>query len=105
MLALADNQITDISALSHLTRLRKLALDCNQIVDVSPLSDLPRLMSLGLYRNQITDISPLVNNPGIGRGDKIRLRRNPLNDEAYDIHIPALQERGVKVSFDPRDRQ
>jgi WD40 repeat protein len=102
-LTLADNQVTDISALSHLTRLRKLALDCNQIVDVKPLSNLPRLMSLGLYRNQVSDISPLVSNPGIGRGDEIRLRRNPLNDEAYDVHIPALQEGGVKVSFDPRD--
>jgi internalin A len=104
-LTLADNKITDISALSHLTRLRKLALDCNQIVDVKPLSNLPRLMSLGLYRNQVSDISPLVNNPGIGKGDEIRLRRNPLNDEAYDVHISALRERGVKISFDPRDRQ
>lgn len=102
---LMDNQITDISAVSHLTRLRKLGLDCNQVVDVKPLSSLPYLTVLGLHRNQVSDISPLVNNPGIGRGDEIKLRRNPLDDEAYDTYIPAIQERGVKVSFDPRDRQ
>jgi len=50
-----------------------------------------------------SDIGPLVSNPGIGKWDEVKLRRNPLNDEAYDVHIPALQERGVKVSFDPRD--
>jgi internalin A len=101
---LMDNQITDISALSRLTRLRKVGLDCNQIVDVKSLSDLPYLIVLGLHRNQVSDIGPLASNPGIGKWDEVKLRRNPLNDEAYDVHIPALQGRGVKVSFDPRDR-
>jgi len=100
---LMDNQITDIGALSHLTKLRKVGLDCNKIVDVKPLSNLPYLTVLGLQSNQVSDISPLASNLGIGKWDKVRLGRNPLNDEAYDTHIPALQGRGVKVSFDPRD--
>jgi Tol biopolymer transport system component len=102
-LLLIDNQITDMSALSHLTRLRKVRLDCNKIVDVKPLSDLPYLTVLGLQSNQVSDIGPLASNPGIGKWDEVKLRRNPLNDEAYDTHIPALQERGVKVSFSPKD--
>lgn len=100
---LMGNQIIDVSALSHLTRLRQVGLDRNQVVDVKPISDLPYLTVLGLQSNQVGDISPLASNPGIGKGDEVRLRRNPLSDEAYDIHIPALQETGVKVSFDPRD--
>lgn len=59
-------------------------------------------VSLDLSYNQISDISPLVSNSGIGEGDVVALEGNPLNDEAYDVHIPALIERGVKVVFDPK---
>jgi len=54
---------------------------------------------LQLSNNQISDINPLVKNSGISEGHAIDLRGNPLNDEAYNIHIPALKERGVKVLF------
>jgi hypothetical protein len=43
-----------------------------------------------------------VENKGLSEGDEVDLRANPLNDEAYDIHIPALQRRGVEVKFTPR---
>ena len=56
---------------------------------------------IALSNNRISSIIPLVNNPGIGRGIGIDLRKNPLNDEAYSIHIPALEKKGVKVLFDP----
>jgi hypothetical protein len=57
---------------------------------------------LWLWRNNISDIQPLVENKGIGEGDEVNLKGNPLNDEAYDVHIPTLQDRGVKVLFDPK---
>ena len=56
---------------------------------------------LGLSHNQITDISPLMQNPALKDGIGIDLRQNPLDEEAYNTHIPALRERGVTV-FDDR---
>jgi len=60
------------------------------------------LQRLHLGGNQISDISILVSNLGIGEGDRVDLTGNPLDDKAYSIHIPALQERGVEVLFDQK---
>ncbi len=101
-LGLGGNQIRSINPLEGLTNLQELALTDNWIADVTPLSSLTNLQKLYLVKNQIRNISPLVDNPGIGKGVVVDLRDNPLNDEAYDIHIPALQERGVEVRFSPK---
>jgi len=117
-LFLANNQINDISPLANLTNLRVLYLRGNKIQDISSLAALTNIgekwewggqrlhegsrVSLELSNNQISDISPLVSNSGIGEGDVVALEGNPLNDEAYEVHIPALQKRGVKVVFDPK---
>jgi hypothetical protein len=57
-----------------------------------------RSAGLDLRSNQIRDIAPLVSNDGFGSKSLILLAGNPLNDEAYDRHIPALLKRGVVVS-------
>lgn len=118
-LALGENKIKDISPLTKLTDIRVLYLDSNQITDISPLAVLREIgedvalalqpgekgeirLHLGLSNNQIADINPLMSNSGIGEGDGVDLRGNPLNDEAYNVHIPILQKRGVKVLFDPK---
>ncbi len=87
------NQISDISPLSNLTNLQWLNLESNQITDIGPLSGLTNLRDLYLRHNQISDISPLVNNPGIGEGDEVDLRGNPLD-------IPQLWEKGAKLLLD-----
>ena len=69
----------------------------NQVEDISPLSDLVKLWILLLYDNQISDISPLVSNPGIGNGDDIDIRRNPLNTLSCTVYIPELESRGARV--------
>jgi len=61
------------------------------------LTYLPKLYLSG---NQISDISHLASNAGIGWEDVVDLKGNPLNDEAYELHIPALQDKGVEVVFD-----
>ena len=113
-LEMGGNEISNISPLSNLTDLRLLYLDHNLIINISPLEALTKIgeweggvqerdgvnVHLGISNNQISDISYLVNNPGLGEGDGIDLRGNPLNDEAYDSHIPALQEIGVNLLFD-----
>ena len=97
-----ERGIGNLGGMEHLTQLTHLWLYDNQITHLTPLSGLTQLTYLGLYDNQISDIRPLVDNPGLGEGDCIALARNPLNDEAYDVHIPALQARGANVLFDPK---
>ena len=119
-LDLDGNQIQDLSPLAGLPRLgdtAPLELDQRHFHrrQVRPLPGGGATHSHGirgmlhLSGNRISDISPLVENLAIRaragadrRADVIRMEANPLNDEAYDAHIPTLQERGVEVSFDPR---
>ena len=92
--------ITDLTGLETATNLTDLWLSNNSISDISPLSSLTNLTNLGIGSNSISDISPLVENTGLGEGDEVDVRRNPLNPTSINTHIPALQSRGVKVQFD-----
>ena len=98
-LHLGDNNIPNIGPLVGLTALEWLNLEKNQLSDVSPLAGLTALERLYLGSNNISDIGSLVANAGLGRGDQVVLSPNPLSDEARDVHIPALQARGVRVYY------
>ncbi len=98
-LDLGSNKIDDVSALSGLTNLTRLYLHYNQIDDITPLFGLPQLGTLWLDYNEIDDISVLVENTGIGKGDVVNLRNNPLNAMSVDVHIPQLNARGVMVCW------
>jgi hypothetical protein len=98
---LGDNRIADLSPLAGLTNLEHLEISENLISGISPFAGLTRLNWLELWDNQVADISPLVANEGIGEGDYIDLRTNPLNEQAHTVHIPELQDRGVEVLFSP----
>ena len=95
-----EANITDLTGLETATNLTDLWLSNNSISDISPLSSLTNLTNLGIGSNSISDISPLVENTGLGEGDEVDVRRNPLNPTSINTHIPALQSRGVKVQFD-----
>ena len=41
----------------------------------------------------------MVANTGLGSGDRVNVRNNPLSATSINTHIPALQGRGVDVSF------
>ena len=98
-LCLEWNWIEDISPLAALTSLVELSLDLNLIVDVGPLASLTNLWWLDLEHNEIQDIGPLVANPGLAEGDWVQLGGNPLSDQAINEQIPALEARGVRVSY------
>lgn len=91
--------ITDISALQNLVTLEELWLPINQIVDITPIAALTNLKTLVISDNRIVDIQPLVNNSGLQTGDVVNLTSNPLSTESISQHIPALQARGVNVSW------
>jgi hypothetical protein len=79
-LNVTDEGITDIDGLQYAVGLRLLILD----------------------RNSITNLAPLVDNAergGLGGGDTVSVRFNPLSAEALNVQIPALQARGVFVAY------
>lgn len=98
-LHLEGNQIADISPLAGLISLVILGLGNNAISDISPLAGLTNLFFVGLWDNNISDISPLVANSGLGLGEEVSVSENPLSDVSVEIHIPALESRGVEVHF------
>ena len=101
-LHLQSNSISDIAALAGLTNLTALRLDRNSISEISALSGLTQLTELRLDRNSITDLSPLVANMGLGSGDTVDVRSNPLSYSSIQAHIPTLKSRGAKIEFDNR---
>ena len=96
-----NNRIEDISPLSGLTGLPRLSLGRNNVKDVSALSGLANLKTLILNGNRISDLAPLVANEGFGAGVAVDVTDNPLNPASHSTHVPALQARGVSVSFVP----
>ena len=99
-LNLSSNNISDISPVAGLTHLGWLDLQSNNISDISPVAGLTNITGLNLSDNRISDISPLVANTGLGRGDEVDVRGNPLSYQSIVAHIPTLQSRGVTVEFD-----
>ena len=101
-LYLNRNSISNVTALGHLTSLTELDLSGNSITDVTALGGLTSLTTLWLNRNLISDVTPLVSNAGLGSGDTIRLRGNPLSAASVNMHVPAIAVRGAMVDFDAR---
>lgn len=99
-LDLHDNDISDISALSGLVNVTFLALRQNPLSDISALSGMSKLADLSLLETQVSDISPLANLTSLRYVD---LRDCPLNDEAYDVHIPQMMANnpGIEIETDP----
>lgn len=87
----------DFSVISQLPNLTRLEIWSSGLSDISALAKFPNLTHLGVRFNEISDIAPLVANIGLGIGDYVDLRNNPLNAAATNIYIPALQNRGVVV--------
>ena len=102
LLRLESNNITNIEALSGLTQLTLLRLERNNIRDIKVLTGLVQLRLLRLDHNNITDLSSLLANIGLGNGNTVDVRGNPLSYPSIHTHIPALQSRGVTVKFDNR---
>ena len=66
---------------------------------MSGLLAIESLEFLDLSDNAISDVAPLTELPNL---KALYLRNNPLNYAARYTHIPAMEARGVFVSFDDR---
>ena len=100
ILGLSRNNISDLSPLAGMTELDELSLLGNNVSDLSLVAAMTQLRFLTMDGNQISDLAPLVANTGLGQGDEVLVRINPLDAASLSTHIPALQARGVKVLFD-----
>ena len=99
LLDLGNNELANISTLSNLFRLQELHLQNNRVRNVSPLRNLRRLVYLDLSNNDIRDIGPLVSNSRLRNGDEVHIQGNPLRADAFSVHVPALLERGVDLTY------
>ena len=86
---------------AEMATLTRLIAPNKTIRDLTGLEFATGLDTLDLSDNNIEDIEPLVNNAGLGTGAAIDLRGNPLNDPSRDVHVPALEARGVAVHVQP----
>lgn len=98
-LDLYGNAISDISPLADLTQLAGLYISDNNISDISPLAELEQLKKLHIWDNNISDISPLAELKNL---TELYITRNPLSYASINIHIPALQAKGIVMGFDAR---
>ena len=94
---LNDNAIEDIAPLWSLRTLQWLDLERNAVREVAALRHLAMLERLRLRGNRVADIAPLVANPGLGAGDAVGLRNNPLTEASIRDHVPALRVRGATL--------
>ena len=98
-LSLNNNRIIDVSPLVSLTQLKILILDDNHISDASTLAGLSQLETLSINNNNLSDVVPLTK---LTRLKTLHLRDNLLSYSSLYTHIPAIQSRGVSVTFTPR---
>lgn len=94
-------QIGDLTALYEMTQLEILDARGLLLTDVGFLEEFEQLHTLVIADNEITTLAPLVANPGIGAGDYVDARNNPLDltDAAVQAEIQALQDRGVHIDY------
>ena len=100
-LRLHGAQIRDFTGLEAAANLERLYAGSNGVEDLSPLAGLTALSELDLRNNRVSNLGPLVENANLGDGDWVNLGGNPLSEESINEHIPALLERGVRLSVSP----
>ena len=97
-IAAYGNGISDLSPLSKLSHLKELRLMKNQIVDISPLQDLLQLTVLRLDGNQIEDISLL---PKLQRLENLGLDSNRISNFMPLAELTEI--RSMNTNFNPAD--
>ena len=94
-LDISNNRIENLS-LDGLGDLESLDAAANEIVDAAPAAQLPNAEFLYLGGNAIADVAALAVRPESLQ--RVSLWRNPLDAGSVLTHIPALEERGVRMT-------
>lgn len=88
-------RIVDISPIASLASLEVVELSHNEIDRIDSMAGLLELDYVDLYSNKVTDIGPLVDNSGVGEGDQVFIKSNPLDCTVQASNIQTLRDRGV----------
>ena len=106
-LHIGRGNISDLTPLAGLQKLRVLKLHDNYISDVSPLAGLVPLEVLNLERNQVSDFSPLLELPKL---QKLYVRGNPgdfnsiaLGLNPIDFQVCEIPRTNVNLRVKSRD--
>ena len=96
-------EVSDLTPLAGLEKLRLLKLFANRITDITPLAGLINLEVLELQANQIEDISPLA---GLVNLKNLNLGENPITDftPIYGLKIETLYLGDISM-IDPETLQ
>ncbi|MBQ6235621.1 MAG: leucine-rich repeat domain-containing protein [Clostridia bacterium] len=89
ILILADNKITDISALTTLKDLEYIELFMNKIPDLSPLTEMPSLVDVNVCNTGVSDLTPLFELTGVKR---LWYAMNPFSREQAKAVKEALPD-------------
>lgn len=88
-----------LEPLVGLTGLAQLHLIWNPVTDLLPAGYLFSLRRLNLARDRIVDLQALLDDGGLGDGDHVDVRENPLSTLPLAVQVPALAARGVTVLY------
>ena len=99
ILLASGNQIPHLYPLMDHRELVDLRVNFNDVTQLEPMTDLSKLDNLEFRGNSITSLDPLVRNGGLGQGDLVDARANPLSANTCP-DIAALEERGVDLRID-----
>ncbi|MCY3740912.1 MAG: leucine-rich repeat domain-containing protein [Candidatus Poribacteria bacterium] len=72
-----NNNVSDLTPLKNLTKLKQLWLGDNNVSDLTPLKNLTELDDLSLFLNNVSDLTPLKN---LTQLRELKLGRNPVSD-------------------------
>lgn len=92
-LYLSGNKVTNVTALSGMSKLSSLYLDGNQVTDLHPLSELRWLSSLDLRGNLVKDLAPLAR---LSELKYLTLDQNKITDIAPLVAMARKDAEGEK---------
>lgn len=86
--------LSDISAISQLTKLKDIDFYQNNISDLTPLSGLVNLKSLVLQKNKIQDLTPLATLTNL---EYLAIGKNPVEYNS-DGFVPLEKLHGLRIN-------
>jgi putative cell wall-binding protein len=109
-LTILDNtgwaKVSSLDGLENATNIERLVLNNTDVDDITSLSKLTKLTHIELANNNIYDLTPLIlnsNYSGLGQGDYVNVKGNPLDFSDNSQNLTVVQELlglGVIVDYD-----
>ena len=96
VLIITNNDISDISPIKDLNKLKYIDFAFNKISEIEPLRNLKNVSTLNLKNNYIKNIVPIENFQKI---ELLLLYNNPLNEDSYLVSLPKIIKNNPKAKI------